>query len=143
MGGRTPMGPRLVEHLEGSPQARERLAVIMETLAGTLPIREACERLGIGEAMFHRVRMRVLQGAMADLEPRPRGRRPRNLSDAERICQELEAENKRLEAALHLANVRGEVAAILPRAVPSPVEDETLKKTTRRQRLRLRKRRPR
>lgn len=137
------MGPRLVQHLDGSEQARERLETILQTLGGTLPVYEACERLGIGEAMFHRVRMRVLQGAVADLEPRPRGRRPRTLTEAEHLCQELAAENERLKAALHLANVRGEVAAILPRAVPLPVEDETLKKTTRRQRLRLRKRRPR
>lgn len=113
MGGRTPMGPRLVRHLEGSDQAKDRLEIILETLTGTLSIREACERLGIGEAMFHRLRNRVLQVAMADLEPRPRGRPRHHPSEAEQQCEALAGEMELLKSELLAATVRGEVQGIL------------------------------
>ncbi len=62
------MGPQLVERLEGSERAKLRLQVMLETLAGTRSIPEACEILGISDSMFHRLRAEVLQTA-----PRPSG----------------------------------------------------------------------
>jgi len=129
------MGPRLVQHLEGSDQAKDRLEIILETLTGTLPVYEACERLGIGEAMFHRLRTRVLQVAVADLEPRPRGRPRHNPSEAEQQCASLAGEMEVLKSELLAASVRGEVQQILLRPAESPA---ALKKTNRRSRRRPR-----
>ena len=100
MAGRKPLGPQLVHHLEGSERAKERLEVILETVAGKLTIHEACDRLGIEEAMFFRLRMQALQAGLCRLEPRPAGRPPRSQSvEGERIA-ELEKKEKELEASL-------------------------------------------
>jgi hypothetical protein len=48
MRGHRPAGPEYVEHLAGSGQARERLKVVLETLAGTCRVQEASRRLGDG-----------------------------------------------------------------------------------------------
>ena len=75
--GCKPLGSALVEHLDGSLQAKERLEVILETIAGRLTIDQACQRLGVQEARFHRLRTEVLEASLARLEPRSAGRPPR------------------------------------------------------------------
>ena len=50
--GRNPAGPQIAERLEGSPVAKQRLEVILETIAGRLTVPEACQQLGIGESRF-------------------------------------------------------------------------------------------
>ena len=69
--GRKPLGPALVEHLDGSPRAKQRLEVILATIAGQLTIDQASEQLGIKPAMFYRLRTEVLEAGLARLEPRP------------------------------------------------------------------------
>lgn len=112
--GRKPSGPALVGHLNGSEPAKERLEVILETIAGTLNIPQACERLGIGEAMFHRLRKDVLEAALARLEPKPRGRPPREISPEQARCQELEQRVQSLESDLNLAELREKIAQVMP-----------------------------
>jgi hypothetical protein len=143
MMGRKSTGPRLVRHLDGSEQAKDRLEVMLESLFG-LPIEEACQRLGIGEAMLHRLRTRALQGALATLEPRRRGRRRQELSPAEEACQSLAAQVTELQAELKISELRRELESILPHVIQDrAAEDEARKKNHRRQRRRNRKRRPR
>ena len=72
--GRPAKGPKLVEGLEGSDEAKKRLEVVLETIAGKIGIDEACETLDIGKTAFHKLRARVLQSALIDLEPKPLGR---------------------------------------------------------------------
>jgi transposase len=137
MAGRKPLGPELVQHLAGSEHAKERLAMILATLAGRCSIAEACEQLGIGEAMFHRLRSAVLQAGLDRLEPRPLGRPPHETSaEAQRIA-ELEARLTEVEHARQTAEVRLEVAQVLA----APGAEDVVKKTMahkqrRRQRLR-------
>lgn len=127
--GRKPTGTQLVERLQGSQHAKTRLRVILETLSGQRPIPEACEALGIGESMFHRVRSEVLQTALDRLEPRPLGRPPLAISPEDQRLRDLEAENQRLTIELRAAEVRRELAETLPRLVRPVGEPE--KKTTR------------
>jgi transposase-like protein len=108
--GRKPTGAQLVERLEGSEHAKDRLKVILETLSGRQTIPAACEILGIQESMFHKMRSQVLQTAVGRLEPRPLGRPSQTLSPAEQRVAELEEENQRLRGKLHLAEVRHELA---------------------------------
>ena len=125
MSGRKPMGPQLVHHLDGSERAKECLEVILETVAGTTTIREACDRLGIGEAMFHRLRTRALQAGLSDLEPRPIGRPSRSLSPEDQRIAALEEELREKDTELEATEVRLEIA----RTMPQLVQDEALKKT--------------
>lgn len=131
--GRKPMGTGLVHHLQGSALAKERLETILETVAGRLTVREACDRMGLGEAMFHRLRMRVLQAGLAGLEPRPLGRPPRHpWPEMERVV-ELEGEVAGLQDELRFSTTRAQIAQVLPHLVQQdPVQqDAELKKTTR------------
>ncbi len=111
---RPPSGPELVEGTEGSPGAKERLRVILETIAGTKQIAEACAALGIGEAAFHKLRTRVIQEAVEGLEPRKPGRKPREMSEAEERARALEAEVEKLKLELRAAQIREELAVTMP-----------------------------
>jgi transposase len=116
----------LVEHLDGSLQAKERLKVILATIAGRLTIGQACQRLGVGEARFHRLRAEWLQDGLDLLEQRPVGRPRRKTSPDALRCQELERENAEQQAELKLAVMRADLARVLPQLR----EDPPLKKTT-------------
>ena len=141
--GRKPLGPALVQHLPGSLRAKERLEVILETVAGHLTVGEACGRLGIHEAMFHRLRAGVLQAGLAHLEPRPLGRPSHPTSPEQEQVADMECRLDDLQAELELAGVREEIAHVLPHVV---THEAAGKKTTpvrsRRKRLRRSHRQP-
>ena len=115
--GRKPLGPALVQHLPGSLRAKERLEVILQTIAGTLTIKEACDRLGIEEAMFHRLRVGVLQAGISHLEPRLLGRPPQPSSPERERLTDMERRLKNLDRELQLAAVREEIAHVLPHVI--------------------------
>lgn len=135
MRGRKPAGPAYVRQLVGSGPAKERLEVILQTLAGGLSLREACARLGVGPTRLHVLRQAVLQAALACLEPQPVGR-PRRPSPPADVTT-LEDRVADLEVELRTARVREEVALILPQvaAAAGPAG----KKTRRRPRTRRRR----
>ena len=127
--GRKPAGPALVERLEGSASAKNRLQVILETITGNTTILQACERLGISEAMFHKLRAGVLQTALGRLEPRSAGR-PRQETGPEQLqVQLLQSQVEDLQIDLQAAQIRLEIAQAMPHLRR---RDETppLKKTT-------------
>jgi hypothetical protein len=143
MRGRLPSGPEYVEQLPGSATAKERVQAVLETLAGTCRVQEACARLGICEQRFEQLRRQVLEAAVERLEPRAAGRPPRLSDDAEEKIQALRAQVAFLERQVELAQVRTEVALILPNAVrqaaaegPSATAGAHEKKKTRRRRRR-------
>lgn len=142
MAGRKPLGPALVEHLDGSTSAKERLELILQTLAGQVTVVAACQILGISEAMFYKLRNRVLQICLQDLEPKPRGRPPQFPTPAQERCVELAAEVTTLERELALQAVRLELAQALPQLVKS-ASLGLVKKTDRRMhRKQLRRKHP-
>ena len=125
--GCKPLGPGLVEHLEGSQRAKERLETILETIVGRLTVAEASQRLGICEAMFYRLRTEVLKAGLAQLEPHRVGRPPQQsiAEDAKRA--ELEHRIVELESELKIAMVREDIAHVMPYLAH---QDPPLKKTT-------------
>jgi hypothetical protein len=118
--GRKPLGPQLVEHLEGSTRAKHRLRVILETVTGNRTIPDACEELGIGESMFYKLRTEVLQTALARLEPRPLGRPTIAVTEGSQQAAALEAEVEELREELQASQVREELAQIMPHLVRTP-----------------------
>ena len=144
MAGRKPLGPALVEHLDGSASAKERLELILQTLAGHVSVVEACRQLEISEAMFYKLRNRVLQICVDDLEPKPRGRPARHVTAHEERSTELAAEIVTLERELAAQTVRLELAQTLPqvvRHVPSGSEKKPNRRTLRPQNRRKKHRR--
>lgn len=111
--GRPPKGPKLVDKLGGSAHAKTRLKIVLETLAG-LSVSDACAKLGVKEAAFHRLRDRALQAALDGLEPRPPGRRPKETPEERSRATEFEAELKELKIDLQAARVREEIALAMP-----------------------------
>jgi hypothetical protein len=111
---RPPDGLKHVDRLPGPESRKRRLRVILATLAGELPIAEACMRLGIGEARFHQLRRRVLAGAMAALGERPAGRPRKREEAAPGRLEALERENEQLRLELHTAEIREEIALVMP-----------------------------
>jgi hypothetical protein len=116
MRGRKPAGPEYVDRWTGSDTAKERLHVVLETVAGRCRVQEACARLGISEPRFHQLRTQILQASLDSLAPRPAGRPPRPAPD-ERL-QALEATVADLAIELQAAHVREEVALALPQVGP-------------------------
>ena len=110
--GRPPLGAELVGSLEGSPQAKLRLEIIIRTLAGEITIPQACQELAIGESRFHELRNELLQHAVAALEPRARGRPPTARGNP--CVAQLQQQVQALKIDLQAAQIREELALMLP-----------------------------
>ena len=143
--GRKPTGPQIVERLEGSPSAKQRLEVILETIAGQLTIPEACARLGIGESRFHDLRNQTLQVTLNTLEPRRLGRPSKPTSPEQGEIDALKAELDRVHRELAVADVQVRLAGIHPGLLegPPPVQQPVAKKNVRPARQQCQQRRAR
>jgi hypothetical protein len=105
----------LAEQLEGSTEARGRMRVILETIAGVRRVHEACEELGICEQRFETIRTVAIRAGIAALESRPMGRPPKVPPEAQDQIARLEERVAELEAQLRVASVRAELAGTLGR----------------------------
>ena len=123
------MGSDLVNKLSGTEEAKARLKVILDTVAGQRTIEEACAELDISRSRFFELRDRVLQAAVTDLEPKPPGR-PAKAVDVEAVqrrLKELEAEQEHLLLELEIAHVREEIRLVFPQYVVDRDDDEKAK----------------
>ncbi|MCE9567867.1 MAG: hypothetical protein K8U57_38195 [Planctomycetes bacterium] len=114
MRGRKPVGPKLAEQLAGSTLACLRMRVILETLAGTCRVQDACDKLGICQQRFERLRTTAIQAGIASLELKPAGRPTKVLSEADLENARLKERIAELEAELALSHIRVELATALP-----------------------------
>lgn len=129
--GRPPMGPLLADSVDCSDHARERLRVVLATLAGSMTVDEACEALGIGPSRFHALRARFLADAAALFEPRSPGPAPMPEADAEarREIERLRRENAELRLEATAARVREELAIAMPGRAMRRAETASVKGT--------------
>ena len=115
--GRPALGAELLESIEGaSPIARERLEAIVRTLSGEWTLEEACEHLGVGRSWFCEMRSRFLRESAPLLEPRRPGPPPRVETEAERNTKELRQRLDELQIEVEAAQVREEIARVMPRS---------------------------
>jgi transposase len=113
-GGRPPRGPELVAGLEGSREAKLRLRVVLETIAGEKTIAQACAELGLEESMVHLLRQRALSAGLKELEAKPRGRPPKEERVDGEALEALRRENEELRARLKESELRLELKAAMP-----------------------------
>jgi hypothetical protein len=118
--GRKPTGPQIVQRLEGSPSAKQRLEVILETISGQLTVPEACARLGICESRFHDLRSQTLQATLNTLEPRRPGRPPKRTAREQSEVDALQADLDRAHKELAIAEVKVRLARIHPDLLKGP-----------------------
>lgn len=126
--GRPPLKAEHVRRVEGSEEARARLALILRTLGGELSVAEASAQLGVSESHFHRLRERALAGAAEALEPRPAGRPPSVEDPADARVAALQEQLKDMELELRAAQVREQLAMVMPHVLQPPGDQ---KKTSR------------
>ncbi len=138
--GRKPLGPALVDHLEGSEWAKQRLEVILATVTGQLTIAQACERLGVQPARFYALRTKALEAGLHSLEPRPSGRPPHVETVEEAECAELQSQVEELEAKLKIAEVAEEIARTMPHLAKDDAPGKKTEVPTTRQERRRQKR---
>lgn len=121
MRGRRPAGPEYAEKLAGSEIAKLRAKVILETMAGTCRLKEACERLEISEQRFHQLREEMMTAVVKALEPGHAGRPAHAPTPAEERIAALEKQLQDKEVELRASKAREEIALIMPEVKhPSP-----------------------
>src|SRR5262245_45200086 len=108
MRGRHAVGPEYAERLAGSELACRRMRVILETIAGTKRVTEACAELGICQQRFEAIRQEAIQAGVAALELRSAGR-PRKETTADEQRGRLEDRVAELEAELHASQIRADL----------------------------------
>jgi hypothetical protein len=113
MRGRPILGVDLIDRLDGPRGQRRQMRILLATIAGVLPIAQACAELAIGRTRLHALRWRVLEAGFAALGPRPRGR-PRQIASVSADVQRLQARIRELELALQTTALRSEIALTLP-----------------------------
>ena len=112
--GRPPLGPGLADRVEGSAPAKERLKIILATIAGQMTVAEACEKLGLNEARFHELRTEWLQASVTHLEPKPLGRPVTQVTPEAAKVAALERQVQELKIDLRAAQIREELAPLMP-----------------------------
>jgi len=120
---RPPSGPSQAKNVDASAEARKRLEVILQTVAGHKSVAAASAELGLSESRFHVIREQALEAAAKRLERRSAGRPPRSKPSAEaRRIAELEAQVNEMEIARRAAEVRAELAISMPEVLRPPAE---------------------
>lgn len=94
------------EALEGSKDARRDAVLVLELLSGVRSPAETSAALGCSITRVYQLEARALQGVIAAMEPRPRGRQPdleRKITELERAHQASREELARTQALLRAA----------------------------------------
>jgi hypothetical protein len=100
----------LLEPIRASEVARERLKAVLLTLSGDWSVADALDRLLISRTRFQDLRRRMLKGALAALEPGPRGRPAKMRVARSPQVARLEAENASLKLELRMAQTSLELS---------------------------------
>lgn len=112
--GRPPLGPEIVDRIEGSEEAKKRARILLEVMTGERSVESACDALGIQTTRFEDIRLEAFGGLVAALEPKAAGRPPSPVDEAAERLKALEEENKRLKIEVVTSHVREELAIGLP-----------------------------
>ena len=118
--GRPPKGLGHVDSLSGDTTTKQRMKVILATIAEDLSVPQACERLGISESRFHELRRQALEAMRDGLAPRPAGRPPRPPVEDEEVTR-LKGRIGWLEEELEIARLRTKIAVWKPSLLRDPI----------------------
>ena len=126
--GRPHEGPALADKLDDcSDEARQRLKVIFQTLAGVFTIHDACAILGIRRSAFYKLRARFIEQAAQLLEPKAPGRRKQVVTPEQLEIERLRQQNEQLRFELKAQQLREEIGLLMPHLL-RPRADRPAKK---------------
>ena len=129
--GRPPQGPGLVDKLtDCSELARLRLKIILQTIAGSIKIDDACATLGIERSAFNKLRAEFVTDAVHLLEPQKPGRKKKVVTQEQVENERLRKENARLTFELQAQQLREEIGILMPHLL-RPSASSGLKKKRR------------
>jgi len=116
--GRPPQGPDLVDKLQDcSELARLRLKVILQTIAGSIKIDDACATLGVERSAFNKLRAEFVTDAVHLLEPQKPGRKKKVVTQEQIENERLRKENDRLSFELQAQQLREEIGILMPHLI--------------------------
>jgi hypothetical protein len=101
-----------VDSLEGDPESKWRLKVILATLTGEMLVEEAYEELEVGPTQFANLRRQTLQAAVDGLVKKPGGRPRKETSLSAVEVAALQLRNAELERELTELRARVELALL-------------------------------
>jgi len=101
-----------VDALDGDPENKWRLKVILATLTGEMLVEEAYDELEIGPTQLASLRRRALQGALDGLVPRAGGRPRKEVTVSAEEVVALRKRNAELERQLTEMRARIELALL-------------------------------
>lgn len=96
-------GPKV---LTGSREAKRQAAIVLEVLSGLRGPTEGSEAMSVSLSRYYQLETRALQGLIAALEPRPKGRQTTPEQERDVLARDkrrLEREVSRLQALLRAA----------------------------------------
>lgn len=112
--GRPVKGSELINNLDGDEESKARLKMILDTIAGKITIKEACEKLQISESRFYKLRTDILQSALFNLEPKPKGRPGIPIDEKDEEIKELKEELRKVRLDNKVLELKSEYAALAP-----------------------------
>jgi len=101
-----------VDGLQGDPESKWRLKVILATLTGEMLVEEAYDELEVGPTQFANLRRQTLQMALDGLVRKPGGRPRKDLALTADEVAALQARNAELERELVELRARVELALL-------------------------------
>ena len=118
---RKPKGSHSVQG--GSSEANRQAVVILEVLAGVKTPTQAAADLGTSLPRYYQLETRALEGLVAALEPRPKGKQPLPANQIAALQRELEAAQRACARQQALARVAQRTLAVKltprPKAKPT------------------------
>jgi hypothetical protein len=144
---KAPRKPKGSHSVQGGSNEANRLAVvILEVLAGVKTPTQAAADLGLSLPRYYQLETRALEGLVAALEPRPKGKQPLPQNQIAALQRELEQARRACARQQALARVAQRTLAVKltprPKAKPTSVQPEVGKSPQPRDRAGRRRRRP-
>ena len=139
---RKPKGSHSVQG--GSSEANRQAVVILEVLAGVKTPTQAAADLGTSLPRYYQLETRALEGLVAALEPKPKGKQPLPQNQIAALQRELEQARRACARQQALARVAQRTLAVklTPRPKAPPPQAAANKSPAPRDRVGRRKRRP-
>jgi hypothetical protein len=116
--GRQAEWEAVIERLDGSALAKNRLSAALAVWTGQRSVAAACLHVGLTAKRFWTLRWQLLQAALASPEPRPTGRPARRTGTGDAQVAALQQKVQELQVDLRAAQLREEMALVLPQRVP-------------------------